>query len=305
MKYLVFDITNMLYRTFFVNTGVDDKTLTGLATHMALTTLHKYFRQHKPHKVVMAFDRTPSWRHEYLSSGTSVSKLPYKGNRRQNMTDAQAEKYAKFKGHIKEFLQLIHDHTTITTLISERLEADDLIAGFVRQSNPEQDEVILISSDSDFIQLLRYPNLTIVSPDTDKLRTLQEYNNNPDYYLFVKCMRGDKSDNIMSAYPRVQEKKLAKAFFEDPYLMTTILETKWKHGDGTEYLVKDVFNENQLLINLDKQPDDIKGLVSNVISTEFTRAKQFSFFHFLRFLGKYDLKKVADNFEQYKDLLAR
>ena len=57
MRYLIFDISNILYRTFYANKGDDDITLAGLAQHAALTTLNKYFKEYKPNKVVMTFDR--------------------------------------------------------------------------------------------------------------------------------------------------------------------------------------------------------------------------------------------------------
>ena len=63
---LVFDISNMLYRTFFANKQEDDETGSGLACNIALITLNKYFRIFKPHKVIMAFDRT-SWRKAYTA----------------------------------------------------------------------------------------------------------------------------------------------------------------------------------------------------------------------------------------------
>lgn len=306
MKYLIFDISNLLYRTFFVNKDENDKTITGLATHSAFITLNKYYKQIKPHKVVMVFDRKNSWRETFAASDQSITKKEYKGSRktkREAMGPAEAAKYALFVSHLKEFEQLITEHTSITTLAAQGLEADDLVAGFIRKH--PQDEITLISSDSDFVQLLKFPNLTIISPDSGKPQTLEEYNNSAEYFLFVKCIRGDKTDDVMSAYPKVRETRLRKAFFEDPYEMTQIMETKWTDQDKIEHVVKDIYNENRIFIDLDLQPPHIKQLIENVIDTEMEKTKKFSFFHIMKFLGKYDLKKVADSIEQYKELLSR
>ena len=54
MRYLVFDISNLLYRTFFVQRQENDETLAGIAAHSALVTLNKYFKKYKPDRVVMA-----------------------------------------------------------------------------------------------------------------------------------------------------------------------------------------------------------------------------------------------------------
>ena len=130
MKYLVFDISSMLYRTFFQNKNEDVVTNAGLAHHMALMSMRKFYNKFQPHKVVMTFDR-PSWRKEYTLSEDCISGKKYKGNRRQKMTPKQQEKFAAFMTHIQEFEGLMRDHTNIICLSKEGLEADDLIAGFV------------------------------------------------------------------------------------------------------------------------------------------------------------------------------
>lgn len=306
MKYLVFDISNLLYRTFFVNKKEDDETIAGLATHMALNTLNKYYKQFKPHKVVMVFDRS-SWRKAYAASDETFTSTEYKGSRkakRDAMTPTETAKYQRFLNHLREFESLMTEHSSIVTLAENELEADDLIAGFVQKMTPEH-EVILVSTDSDFAQLLKHKNLTIISPETGKPVTLEDFNNDPEYFLFVKCIRGDKTDDVMSAFPRVQQKRLHKAYYEDPYEMTVIMETKWTDKDKVEHTVKNIYNENRVFIDLSMQPDHIKQLIGEVLNRELSKEKKFSFFHFMKFLGKYDLKKVADNIDQFTDLLSR
>jgi len=63
--------------------------------------------------------------------------------------------------------------------------------------------------------------------------------------------------------------------------------------------------ENELLMDLRKQPKEIRELIKNTISSEMANPGQYSFFHFLRFLGKYDMKKVAQNAETFAPMLSR
>jgi 5'-3' exonuclease len=102
-----------------------------------------------------------------------------------------------------------------------QLEADDLIAGFIL-SHPE-DQHIIISTDGDFAQLVA-PNVKqyngVMQVTTthegyfdekgkrviDKKTNLPKAIPEPQWLLFEKCMRGDTSDNIFSAYPGVREK---------------------------------------------------------------------------------------------------
>lgn len=303
MRYLCFDITNMLHRTFFVQRDESVDTIAGLATHSALVTLNKYFKQYKPHQVVMAFDRS-SWRKQYTASEECISKKPYKGNRRKDMTPSQQAKYQQFLEHLAEFERLIINHTTITALAGDGLEADDLIAGFCQVHDGSDDEIIIISADSDLLQLVRYGNVRVISPATDKPQSLDDYDGDPDYYLFQKCIRGDPTDNIQSAYPRVQTKRIKKAY-TDEYEYTQLMNEIWTMPNGVEVKVGDLFKENRLLIDLGQQPTYIRKSIYSTILTEMDREKKFSMFHIMKFIGKYKLVKIKEGIDQYIPLLSK
>ena len=303
-KWLVFDMSNLLYRTFFAHAQETDMTIAGLASHSALVTLNKYFREQKPHKVVAAFDRS-SWRKEYTISDECISKKPYKGNRRQSMTPQQKLKYEQFCAHLNEFEQLLTENTTVITLAQSKLEADDLIAGFVQVMTLEPDnEIVVVSGDQDFMQLLRYENVRLLDPASGKDRTLDEYDNDPDYFMFTKCIRGDRGDNVGSALPRVQEKRIKKAY-DDAFERANLMNTTWTGPDGREFVVKQLYKENQLLMDLAMQPDDIQKLIVKTVLSSVKAKKKFSYFHFMRFLGKYELKKVAEQADNFVQMLSR
>lgn len=302
--WLVFDISNILYRTFFAQKDETDEVLAGLATHSALTTLNKYFKAYKPTKgVVMAFDRS-SWRKQYTASAECISKKPYKGTRRKDMSPSQKEKYARFINHLAEFESLIIEHTTIVTLAYDTLEADDLIAGFCQLNADENEPIIVITADSDMLQLAKNPGVTIVSPATDKPQSLDDYFNDPEFYVFMKCIRGDSTDNVQSAYPRVQTKRIKKAY-DDPFERVQLMKETWTGPDGTVFVVEQLFAENEILINLEKQPEEIRDLIEAVVTVSLARQRQFSMFHLMKFIGKYKLNRIKDSIDQYIPLLSR
>lgn len=315
MRYLCFDISNLLYRTFFAQRQEAESTIAGLATHSGLVTLNKYFKQFKPDKVVMAFDRR-SWRKDYTASDECISKRKYKGNRRQDMTPAQQEKYKRFIAHMQEFEAMIMDHTTIITLCEDGLEADDLIAGFCQLNTDEGDEIIIISTDSDLLQLKRQSNVRVVSPANDKEQFLGDYNNDADYYTFVKCMRGDPTDNVMSAFPKVRETRLKKAY-ADPFERVQLMKETWTgpieytnaNGETVietkEFRVEQLFEENEKLINLTKQPEDIRELIEASVAVSMKKKRQFSMFFILKFVGKYKLVKIKESIDQYIPMLSK
>lgn len=309
-KILVFDISNMLYRTFFANKkNHTAEESAGLAQHSALITLNKYFRLYKPHKVVMAYDRS-SWRKAYTLDELCISKKPYKGNRRQNMTPAEKEMFARFTKHLNEFEEMMTKQTSVICLAGDGLEADDLVAGVCDIF--EDDEVIIISADKDLMQLLRGPNVRLIDPATGKDRRQMlnaDFDGDVDYFMFEKCIRGDAGDNVQSAFPGVRKTRIKKAYV-DAFEKVNLMNETWSIGEpGTdeyvEHRVKDLFMENQLLMDLNEQPGIIRDKMKLIIETTLDDPGTYSHFHFLKFLGKYELKKIAEQIDNFVPMLSR
>ena len=304
MKYLILDISNLLYRTFHVHKSEDDITVAGLATHSALVTINKYFKTFKPHKIVMCFDRS-NWRKDYTKSEKCISGKVYKGNRRKSMTPREKERYQLFLDHMNDFEDMIRDRTSIVTLAEQGLEADDLVAGFVQTVGVQEPdaEFIIVSTDKDLIQLLGYPNVRLVNPANGKDRTLEDWNGDADLFMFEKCLRGDTGDNVQSAYPRIRKARILKAY-NDPYERANMMMETWNDQNGKEFRVKDLYEENILLMDLASQPDDIQLKNVQTVLAGMNNPGTFSYFHFMKYLGKYDLKKIAEQAEQFVPMLS-
>jgi len=300
LKYLVLDISNLLYRTYYANKNEDELTIGGLAMHSAMLTIQKYYKLYKPNKIIMTYDR-PNWRKKYTKGKDCVSGKVYKANRRQNMTGREQSKYEMFLEHIVNFENLMKEHTSVVCLAADQLEADDLVGGVVQEYS-ENNEIIIVSTDKDFIQLLGYPNVKLISPIDGKPRTLEEWDNDAELFMFTKCLRGDNGDNVQSAFPRVRMVKILEAY-NDPLKRVNMMEEKWTNHRGKEMIVKKVFKENEILMDLRKQPDEIRELIKTTVISEMENPGKYSYFHFMKFLGKYKLKKMAENAEQFAKML--
>lgn len=300
-KYNIFDISNLLYRCYYANKSEDDITIAGLAMHQALLTLNKYFNEYKADKIIMVFDR-PSWRKDYTKSDKCISEKIYKGNRRQDMTRKEREKYESFLEHLSEFEKLMKQHTSVICFAADGLEADDLVAG-VCQMYPD-DKITIFSTDKDFMQLLGNKNITLIDPATNTPRTLEEYDNDSEYFMFFKNLRGDSGDNVQSAYPRVRKTRIRKAW-ADPLERVNMMHETWTNHEGKEMTVKEVFKENELLMDLRKQPEEWRELIKKTIKKEMESPGEYSYFHFMRFLGKYKMERVAKQAESFAQMLSR
>lgn len=299
-RILMFDGSNILYKTFYANNNEDAQTTAGLAHHAALTTLNKYYKLYNPDVVIVAFDRS-NWRKQYTKSEACVSKKPYKGNRRLTMTPKQQEKYEAFCEHIKEFEELLRTQTGIVTLAADTLEADDLMAGVAQMLHTTHD-IIIVSADKDLMQLLRYPEVVLIDPATGKPRTLIDHEMDADLFMFVKCIRGDAGDNVQSAFPRVRMTRIKEAY-ADPYARANLMEETWTDETGREMKVKELFAENELLMDLSKQPADIREKIEDAVLEGFENKGTFNHFHFLRFCGKFDLKNISASIENFVRML--
>lgn len=301
-RLVVLDMSNLLYRTFYANKGDDDVTIAGLAHHMALTTMNKYYKQLKPDQMILTFDRS-NWRKAYTKTDKCVSKKLYKGNRRKKMTPSEKEKYATFIAHLGEFEEMMRDHASSVVLSADQLEADDLMAGVVQiYSLDPATEIIVVSGDGDMKQLLAFENVRLINPATGKDHNLDDWDGDAGLFMFEKCIRGDLGDNVQSAFPRVKKTKIWKAY-NDPLARANMMHETWQHPDGREMMVKTLFAENELLMDLNMQPDDIQQLIIKTILEGMANPGKFSYFHFMQFLGKYELKRISEHAEIFTPML--
>lgn len=308
-KHLIVDMSNILYRVFFAHIKDDFELNVATCHHVALQSVNKYFTAIKPDELVLTFDDY-SWRKAYTEDlSECVTFKKYKGNRRTKLSDSDKAKIEQFDSHLEEFVNLFKTQTRVIVLRRKWLEADDLIAGYIQEHG--DDEHVLISGDKDFMQLLVRNNLTLIDPDTGKERTLEEFDNDPDYFMFIKCIRGDAGDNVISAYPRIRKTKLKEAY-RDPLLLTNIMKNEFtalvNNEDGTvtekELVTEDVFMENVLLMDLTAQPDHIKALIQKEIKRGIEERGKFNYMEFLRFCGKYDLIRIRDSIDSFVPMLS-
>jgi hypothetical protein len=298
-KNLIMDTTNLLYRVFFAsNKDADAKEIiTGLCNQSALLQLKYHYDKHKPDNVVLAFD-SYSWRKEYTKDlSTCITNKKYKGNRRKNLTESQEQMMKKFDEHVDEFYELIKNKTRIITLRGKYLEADDLIAGYVQMN--KNDDNIIISADKDFVQLMSNPRVKLIDPIKDKERDLSEWNDDARFHIFEKCFRGDASDNVQSSYPRLRKNKIEEAY-KDDYVFNTLMKNKFTSIEminnspiEIEYITEELFEENEMLMDLTKQPKPIKKMIKKVIQLEENRDKKYNHYAFMRFCVKHQMERIT------------
>ena len=203
-----------------------------------------------------------------------------------------------------------------------------MIAGWI-QAHPN-DEHVIISTDGDFAQLISpkvsqyngVSNTTITSEgyfdDKGKRvidnKTKQEKPApNPEWLLFEKCMRGDTSDNVFSAYPGVRVKGtknkvgLQEAFADKKnkgYAWNNLMLQRWVDHEGKEHRVLDDYNRNVMLCDLTAQPENIKEKIETTIkeNAQPKNIKQVGL-RLMKFCALYDMQRITDNAQAYAEPL--
>ena len=241
-----------------------------------------------------------------------------------SVTEAEKEENEMFWDTYEKFTTYLKEKTNCSVLRHENAEADDLIARFIHLH--PNDTHYIVSTDGDYAQLLsnnvsQYNGVTneLITingyykdngkPVIDKKTKEQKLLGDPQYALFLKCMRGDSTDNVFSAFPGVREKGsknkvgLMEAYADrerQGFSWNNLMLQRWSDHNQVEHRVRDDYERNRVLIDLTCQPQDVKDKVDKAIR-EGVRVKTTPQVgvHFMKFCGQYALEKISTNAEVY------
>ena len=320
--YILVDTANTFFRARHVVRGDLDIKI-GMALHISLSGVKKAWNDFDGDHVVFCLEGR-SWRKDFYE--------PYKRNRadaRDALTEAEQEENKIFWETFDLFKNFVTEKTNCTVLQNSVLEADDLIAGWI-QAHPNDNHVI-ISTDGDFAQLIApnvkqyngVSNTTITHEGyfDEKGRSIQDKKTgqdkpapNPEWLLFEKCMRGDTSDNVFSAYPGVRKKGTRNKVglieaFEDKntkgFNWNNMMLQRWVDHEGKEHRVLDDYNRNVTLCDLTAQPDNIRHIMQDVIEEAIENPKAVTQvgMKLMKFCAKWDLQRVSEQAQLYAEPL--
>lgn len=185
--------------------------------------------------------RSDIWRHEFAHN--------YKGTRPSNESiGAFFAMVYNEELFLKGGAKMIIEHS--------RLEADDVIAISVKRllSENAKRKIIVVTSDKDYLQLLRPTNNT--NNDSDSVRIFNASIKNIGVTkegalvdghkeLFIKTVMGDKSDNISSAIAKCGYKTAEKCYHDKNYFESRLEK---------EPLARQAYLNNKKLVDFDEIP---------------------------------------------------
>ena len=174
MKHLILDANNLLFRA---RHSCYRRNYDHVIVHTFFRSVKPIVEKFSPDCVYFVLDGYPKKRMKMQSD--------YKGTREYHDKD-------NFNAQRKQSIKMIKDSVPFLVMRHAEMEADDVIADLSLRLLPKEDEKIVVSSDTDFIQLCQdASNLKLYNP------IKKDYREPPEYpYAEWKALRGDGADNI-------------------------------------------------------------------------------------------------------------
>lgn len=202
----------------------------------------------QPVKLFFCLEGHPQFRYDLYPE--------YKANRRiikQGTDNSRQKSVERFEKTFNIVVPLLK-HLPITVIQAARYESDDVIATLVEDMKDE--DITVLSNDSDFIQLLQkgYKSIRIYNP-------IKKVDMEAPSYPYVpwKCLAGDKSDNIQ---PLLKPKKAVETA-SDPELFKQFMSIEENRAN---------FNINRQLIEFRLVPPEELEIAEG--QTNFEALKQ-------------------------------
>ena len=279
---ILMDFSGIAVATIAVNKVNDENML----RHMMLNSVRMYNKKFRDQygQMIICCDGANNWRRGYFPQ--------YKANRRKSRDDSGfdwAEAFRimhKVKDEIKENFpyKVIH---------LEGCEADDIIGTMVEHTQEfgQYEEVMIVSSDKDFLQLQKYGNVRQWSHILKK----EIKDPHPKLNLIDKILSGDTGDgvpNVLSGDDTFVNgerqtplsKKKKQAIIEDLSDGELLYAASWYRN----------YQRNETLIDLTKTPNDLKNkIVDEFWITVFNEGKA------LPYLINNNMKQLIGSVEEF------
>lgn len=214
-RILILDGLNIFLRCFVMSPAMNDdgEHIGGISCF--LQSMGKAIRELEPTRCIVVFDGKggSQRRREIYPEYKKGRKHKRNLNRTYEGMEDPEEAMTREIHKLGKFLKTL----PVTVVSIDRIEADDSIAYISKQIYDDEDhEVIIMSSDKDFLQLAD-ESTKVWAPKKETLydreKVVEEYEFPPKNYLITRLIEGDSSDNIDGVYG-IGEKKIEKKFGE-------------------------------------------------------------------------------------------
>jgi 5'-3' exonuclease len=235
---------------------------------------------------------------------------PFYKKRRRDNKDNTID-WESFNDNMSIISNEVGDIFEIPVISIMNAEGDDVIASITMEYNDKKN-IYIISSDKDFSQLLKYKSVKIYDPLKDEFISV----NKPKQFLIDHIIMGDSTDDIPNIFNAIDfytntpiNKKTGKPQRAVGLGATKLnewfgdhldVETKRKNLREIKITYEERYQQNELMINFAKIPDDIYNKIINTFKNKniMIDDRKISRDKLFNYLDKYkipDIKKDIQN----------
>ena len=272
-------ISNLMEQIGSSKTDVDES----LVRHMILNTIRTYVKKFKDKygpEVIIACDNKHYWRRDVFQY--------YKAGRKK-ARDSSGHDWSSIFECLNKIREELKEHSPYKVIDVQGAEADDVIAVLASKFSSNE-KVMILSSDKDFAQLQRFPNVEQFSPILKKF--IKEPL--PTVQLKQLIIRGDKGDGVPNILTK--DDVFVEGGRQKPITEAKIIN--WLNQKPEDFCTDEMlrnFHRNEILIDLTKIPQNI--VESILDSYETVKGKSKS--EFMNYMISHRLKNLLEVLNEF------
>jgi 5'-3' exonuclease len=281
---IIFDYNQVAISSLMEQIGSSKKPVEeNLVRHMILNVIRTYVKKfketHGP-EVVIACDNRNYWRREYFPQ--------YKASRKK-ARDSSGHDWNSIFECLHKIKEELKNYSPYKVIDVDTAEADDIIATLTILKSASE-KVMILSSDKDFAQLQKYPNVQQYSP------ILKKFINEPLPAVQLKQMiiRGDKGDGVPNIL--TQDNVFIEGGRQKPITEAKIIN--WLNQKPEEFCTDEMlrnYKRNELLIDLTKIPESLQKSIIDTYDAAAGHTKQ----HFMNYMIANKLKNLLEIIDEF------
>jgi 5'-3' exonuclease len=237
-----------------------------LIRHITLNTYRMYKNMFSEEygQLVICQDSNNYWRKDIFPF--------YKQNRKKSQQENQ-EYWNRIFDSLHQIRTEISENLPYKNIKIDRCEADDIIAVLTLE-HYDKEKILIVSNDKDFQQLLKYPNVTLYSPQKKKNVVCD----NPEEFLREQIIRGDSSDGIPNVLSE-EDTFVVDGKRQKPITQKKILDIYSKLGSNTDPTLTNRYQNNEKLIDLSYIPTEYRNrIIEEYNKTNNKKSNIFNYF---------------------------
>lgn len=282
---ILLDLSQVMISNIMVQVGQHtDAIQPDLVRHMVINTIRSLKTKFGSEfgELVIACDDRKYWRREVFP--------PYKGNRKADREKSSIDWPALFDT-LNQIKQELKENFPYRVIQVEGAEADDVIGSLCMKFGTDlnnNDRILILSGDKDFVQLQVYGNVLQHDPVRKKDITTTDPHKFKQH-LILSGDRGDGIPNVLSP-----DNSIIEGLRQKPLRETKIEEILKADFNTLPEETKRNWSRNALLIDLQKIPQTLQDKIIAEYQSQADKPRDKMFNYFIKHKMKLLMESIGD-----------